>query len=253
MNRRRAIKQLAAAGATVLLSSRSVLGAPFSGARSSTLTLSIADPRFAALAVEPGSVEITNGLVPGIQNVTPGGFPLTLIRTGMQSVTALGMECTHQQCLVGSFDGEKFRCPCHQSEFDRYGNRIAGPAQLPLPSFPATLQGDVVTVSGLPGDTDWNLTSADVPPGPASLRILSCTPHPFRDVLHVRIEARDGSNVHGALFDALGRRVRALPDLQGVRGVRNVSIHTGTLVPGTYILLIEAGRRAVLRHILKAG
>lgn len=46
---------------------------------------------------------------------------------------AIFAKCTHQGCLVGWRDEDDgFHCPCHDSHFNRYGERTEGPAPRPL-------------------------------------------------------------------------------------------------------------------------
>jgi Rieske Fe-S protein len=49
-----------------------------------------------------------------------------LVRRGA-TVRALDATCPHTGCAV-DWDGARFRCPCHQSEFTADGERTAGPA-----------------------------------------------------------------------------------------------------------------------------
>jgi Rieske Fe-S protein len=49
-----------------------------------------------------------------------------LVRHG-ETVRALDATCPHTGCAV-DWDGTRFRCPCHQSEFTADGDRTAGPA-----------------------------------------------------------------------------------------------------------------------------
>lgn len=51
-----------------------------------------------------------------------------LIRTGMETFRALSAECPHSGCGVSVIDKPRLICPCHGSEFDFRGDRLAGPA-----------------------------------------------------------------------------------------------------------------------------
>jgi Rieske Fe-S protein len=53
-------------------------------------------------------------------------------RTAPQTFDAFSMACTHEGCLTGITDGERFDCPCHFSAFDANGAVIRGPATRPL-------------------------------------------------------------------------------------------------------------------------
>lgn len=51
-------------------------------------------------------------------------------------VVALYKVCTHLGCLYGWLDDQdKFRCPCHGSEFQKNGDYITGPAPRSLDRF----------------------------------------------------------------------------------------------------------------------
>jgi Rieske Fe-S protein len=51
-----------------------------------------------------------------------------VIRTGTETFRALSAECPHSGCGVSVIDKPRLICPCHGSEFDFRGDRLAGPA-----------------------------------------------------------------------------------------------------------------------------
>jgi cytochrome b6-f complex iron-sulfur subunit len=56
---------------------------------------------------------------------------------------ALGAICTHLGCLTAwKPDLDRIACPCHGSQFNREGVKIAGPAPQPLPWLEVTLSDD---------------------------------------------------------------------------------------------------------------
>ncbi len=63
---------------------------------------------------------------------------------------ALSQDCTHLGCKV-PFDPQErqFRCPCHGSVYDEYGDNLTGPAPRPLAIHPLRLEGGHVLVSTL--------------------------------------------------------------------------------------------------------
>ena len=62
-------------------------------------------------------------------------------------VHAFSAICTHQGCQVSRVDAKGIFCACHSSFFDASdGHPTAGPATTALPSVPATLAGDTITV-----------------------------------------------------------------------------------------------------------
>jgi cytochrome b6-f complex iron-sulfur subunit len=61
---------------------------------------------------------------------------------------AIYWKCVHLGCTVPWNDAEgDFHCPCHGSVYDRFGERIAGPAPRPLDLFPMRVDGNNVIVN----------------------------------------------------------------------------------------------------------
>ena len=74
---------------------------------------------------------------------------IIVVRTGDSSFIAFSALCTHKRGLI-DYDPVKkqFTCPKHNSTFDgATGNVIDGPADEPLPSYPAKGTSSSVTVS----------------------------------------------------------------------------------------------------------
>jgi len=66
-----------------------------------------------------------------------------------QVVTA---HCTHRGCVVGwNPAATEWKCPCHGSRYSPDGQVIGGPAEKPLGSPPARVEGDtlVIELNGL--------------------------------------------------------------------------------------------------------
>jgi nitrite reductase/ring-hydroxylating ferredoxin subunit len=86
---------------------------------------------------------VTVATVPELANVGvlvrvgPDGW-VAAKRTGVSTFAAFDMRCTHEGCLVGITNGERFDCPCHFSRFDNNGAVVNGPAQRPLDHLTAT-------------------------------------------------------------------------------------------------------------------
>lgn len=57
-----------------------------------------------------------------------------VIRVSESKFVALNITCTHKKCEV-EFDGTKFECPCHGSEFSKTGKVLNGPAKKNLISY----------------------------------------------------------------------------------------------------------------------
>ena len=53
---------------------------------------------------------------------------------------AMSVKCTHLGCVVNSnLDTGGFNCPCHRSQFNRFGEVLMAPATRPLDLFPITI------------------------------------------------------------------------------------------------------------------
>ena len=64
---------------------------------------------------------------------------------------ALYWKCPHLGCTVPWNEGEhQFHCPCHQSQYNRHGERVAGPAPRPLDLMAARYDanGNVIVNTG---------------------------------------------------------------------------------------------------------
>jgi nitrite reductase/ring-hydroxylating ferredoxin subunit len=62
---------------------------------------------------------------------------------------AFGDTCTHLQCSLaeGELEGAVVTCPCHGSQFDvTTGQVLRGPAQEPVPSYPARVEDEALQV-----------------------------------------------------------------------------------------------------------
>lgn len=77
--------------------------------------------------------------------------PATLARSA-DGVVAYSGVCTHTGCDVTDWRGaeRRFKCPCHESEFDPAdaARVVGGPAPLPLAALPLTVEGDALVVAG---------------------------------------------------------------------------------------------------------
>jgi rieske iron-sulfur protein len=67
-------------------------------------------------------------------------------------VVAYSAVCTHTGCDVTDWNADvlRFKCPCHESEFDpKDGARvIGGPAPLPLAALPLKIAGGALAIAG---------------------------------------------------------------------------------------------------------
>jgi cytochrome b6-f complex iron-sulfur subunit len=60
-----------------------------------------------------------------------------VIRVSSSNFIALNITCTHKHCEV-DYDGSSFTCPCHGSEYSKYGKVTNGPATKNLKSYKVT-------------------------------------------------------------------------------------------------------------------
>jgi menaquinol-cytochrome c reductase iron-sulfur subunit len=73
-----------------------------------------------------------------VENVRLGAA--WVYRDDAGQVRAFTTTCPHLGCAVDyDKEADKFRCPCHTSQFDRDGTRISGPAKRGLDPLPATV------------------------------------------------------------------------------------------------------------------
>src|SRR5262245_19757949 len=78
-----------------------------------------------------------------------GELALAITRLSATTVVAVSRTCTHMGCtvLLPEVPGQTLDCPCHGSRFTTVGNVVNGPAERPLPSFPARIDGQQVVVT----------------------------------------------------------------------------------------------------------
>jgi cytochrome b6-f complex iron-sulfur subunit len=64
-----------------------------------------------------------------------------------QTVSAVNPTCTHKGCTVEWKAAQKsFVCPCHGAKFGPDGKVLKGPAEKPLPTYQAKIEGDSILV-----------------------------------------------------------------------------------------------------------
>ena len=78
-----------------------------------------------------------------------GDLALAVTRLTPTGVVAVSRTCTHMGCtvLVPDAPGHTLDCPCHGSRFTTSGAVVNGPADRPLPSFPAKIDGQEVVIT----------------------------------------------------------------------------------------------------------
>jgi nitrite reductase/ring-hydroxylating ferredoxin subunit len=69
------------------------------------------------------------------------GKEVLFVRDGASSVRAFQSSCTHKHTLLRYLPGTKqLECPGHGSRFDLQGKVLKGPADKPIPTYPASLE-----------------------------------------------------------------------------------------------------------------
>ncbi len=88
-----------------------------------------------------------------LEDIKPGSvYPyrsgqLYLVRMNDGGFLALSLKCTHLGCSISwNEDNEKFICPCHSSEFDKYGDVLSPPAPHALDAFKVFIEEGMVKV-----------------------------------------------------------------------------------------------------------
>ena len=80
-----------------------------------------------------------------------GGYAIVakrviVIRVSQSKFISLNLTCTHKHCEV-EYDGESFECPCHGSQYDKYGKVTHGPAEHNLKSYKTQFNSDDDTLT----------------------------------------------------------------------------------------------------------
>ena len=253
MNRRQVLKSAVASSLAFFILDETLLGGGGnpSSPLSSTLTIDLEDIRFAALKQIDGTVEVTDTIVPGIQNFLPSRYPIALVRTGASTISAVSKECPHNQCQVNKYNGSRFVCPCHGSQFMGTGARVSGPTPGPLPSYPVSIAGNIATISGLAGNNNWVISDIESPDVPSAIALLSSAPNPFHSETTVLFTLAVPAQVLLTVTDQLGREVIRLAEGYLPAGQHRSIVHGSALLVGTYFITLSAGRYVESRKIVK--
>ena len=118
---------------------------PLSMTRRAALAASFAAPLAALQACRkeeyapPGTLVALSALPEARRvRVLRGDEPVELVRHG-DEVTARSLWCTHMGCEVAWNEARgRYRCPCHEGEYDADGHAVAGPPPHDLPTIPVT-------------------------------------------------------------------------------------------------------------------
>lgn len=103
-----------------------------------------------------GVVTLQLGLIPALTatnghqvlSLTDGGrkAELIILKVGT-TYKAFTSVCTHEGCTVNGYANQRMICPCHGSEFNQNGQRVAGPAPTSLREFPVTFNSTAQTLT----------------------------------------------------------------------------------------------------------
>jgi len=101
----------------------------------------------------------------GDRSLTQGlkGDPTYLIVNNEGAIENYGLNavCTHLGCVVPWVSAEnKFKCPCHGSQYDATGKKVRGPAPLSLALAHVTVSGDDTVLFSPWTETDFRTNEA---------------------------------------------------------------------------------------------
>lgn len=102
----------------------------------------------ATIAGRVVSVSITGSALAAVGSAAtvPTSLGTFLVsRTGADTFVALTAICTHEQCTITGFDGSRYVCPCHGSQYATSGSVVMGPATRALTQFPTAFAAGVLT------------------------------------------------------------------------------------------------------------
>jgi cytochrome b6-f complex iron-sulfur subunit len=112
-----------------------------------------------SLAPKPGAASGSFTSVGTLQDLDKAGFiqdkkfaagPLLVVRDPADNTKLLAMNatCTHKGCIVDwNAKDNGFLCPCHAAQFKPDGKVAQGPAEKPLATFVAKIEGNSILVS----------------------------------------------------------------------------------------------------------
>jgi Rieske Fe-S protein len=102
------------------------------------ITLDLSKGDFKALTQTGGALKIPDSF--------DNGKPIIVVRTSETSVAAFSSKCTHWGCELPLPVNNVITCPCHGAAYTAGGKVTHGPAKKDLTTFPATLDGSVITI-----------------------------------------------------------------------------------------------------------
>jgi Rieske Fe-S protein len=117
-------------------SSESVAGSAVDGTAPTTTTP--AAPALPKVIAKTAQVPLGSGVI--IDNIV-------LTQPSQGIFKGLSAICTHAGCTVNRVADGTIDCPCHGSKFNLDGSVANGPATLPLPAKPISVNGDSIVLN----------------------------------------------------------------------------------------------------------
>jgi Rieske Fe-S protein len=103
-----------------------------------TLTLDLNDPKYAALKEVGGAVKVP----------LSGRLPLIVSHVSASTYVAFTSQCQHDGCEVGLPDERGvITCPCHGSQYDLEGRKLRGPTPRDLPRVEVKVEDGQLTIT----------------------------------------------------------------------------------------------------------
>jgi len=105
------------------------------------LTIDLAAEGFTGLQSEGGWTAI-------VRQVSGRQVNLLAVNVDGTTIRAFSSVCPHQGCNNSwQFANDRFRCTCHDSIFEKTGQRVSGPANRDLTEFPVSRSGESLAVT----------------------------------------------------------------------------------------------------------
>ena len=101
------------------------------------------------IAITISSSPIANKNTRALVEYNNGNGAILVEHDSDDTYKALSGICTHQSCVVSTFDGSNsvFVCPCHGSQFDLNGNVKKGPATVKLGSYSTRVENGSLIIT----------------------------------------------------------------------------------------------------------
>ena len=135
---------------------------------------------FPALKTDSGSVRLK------VAGMSSSFAEIIVTRTTGPVFNAVTSICTHQGCIVNTFNGAVLPCPCHGSQYKPDGTVVRGPATKPLTQYTTHFDGTNLLSVEIPG-LGFSVQGTPVTAGPGTSSRFTLT---FPTVSGVSYEIR---------------------------------------------------------------